>query len=262
MKVCISDQPPSRLCAWLLTVIAVSACESWDPPRREFSTQNLSNGLVAYYPFNGNPEDVSGNNFHGAFGREARTGPDRSQKANAALWLDGIDDSFEVADRAALRPPALSISLWICPRSLTSTSHIYYKASYIDNQNQMFSAKLRPLTGSGYDLIADVRQDGFCDRTEAYTEVKYSTSTPLAMNQWHHLTTVFSGKSGKVYLDGVLVRSLDSLPDAPIDNCPGSDLHFGVAHAGDVNAFNGGLDEIRIYNRALSEAEIQALMRL
>lgn len=245
--------------AWLM------GCERWDLPR---SPVNLSEGLVAYFPFDGTPLDASGNHLNGQLLNGATYGPDRADKAASALLLDGVDDYFELPDNALLRPTtALSVSLWLRARAVTSTSHVFNKSTYADHQNQQYSALLRPPyaigdgKGPGVELLFDLNQDGSC-APELPLKQFVSYYDPLFQAaRWYHFVAVFSGTTGKIYVNGEVKRTETSLPNAPVDACPGGSLRFGAQAAVDLNPFGGSLDEIRVYNRALTDAEVDALFR-
>jgi len=249
---------------WWVVLLWLVSCEGWDLPRQPV---DLSEGLVAYYPFNGTSLDASGNTLNGQTLNGASYGPDRSLKAASSLALDGLDDYFEIPDHATLRPGTISISLWIKPRQVTSTSHLYNKSSYSDHQNQQYSALIRPPydigdgKGPGVEFLADLNQDGSC-AVELPLKQPVSYYDPdFKLDRWYHFVSVFTGKTGKIYLDGELRRVDAELPNTPMDPCTGGNLRFGAQAAIDLNPFNGSLDEIRIYNRALSEVEIKALFR-
>ncbi|GAA4403124.1 hypothetical protein GCM10023187_18890 [Nibrella viscosa] len=247
-----------------LLVVFIVSCEEWDPPRRQFA--DITTGLVAYYPFSGTGQDVSGNQIHGQFMNGATFGVDRKDNSNSALFLDGIDDYFLIPDHPKLRPDVISISLWIKPRVVTSTCHIYNKATYADNTNQQYNAYIRPPylqppKSSGVELVADGSQDGSCALEQPIQDFVLHYDPVFRMNEWYHFVSVIDRKVGRIYLNGVEKQVNANLPDRPIDNCVGGTLRFGM-HTGyvtDYNYFDGLMDDIRIYNRALSEAEIKAL---
>lgn len=254
-----------RLFFWLL-FLSVSGCESWNPPRKKFSA-DLTTGLVAYYPFAGNTQDVSGNQLHGQFINGATLGPDRKDNSNSALTLDGINDYFEIPDHPKLRSDAISISFWVKCRSIGGTSHLYNKSTFSDNTNQQYSAFIRPprapnpTNGSGFELIADASQDGKCSLEQPISDFVLLYDPSFQTNQWYHFVSVISRKTGRIYLNGVEKQANTNLPDSPIDNCSGGNLRFGAqsAYVNDFNYLDGSFDEIRIYNRVLTEADIKAL---
>jgi hypothetical protein len=81
------------------------------------------------------------------------------------------------------------------------------------------------------------------------------TATPAA-NVWHHFAYVYDGKTHSLYVDGKLENTGGAPPQAvPVTNC-----EFGRWRGGrGANYFTGALDEIRVYNRTLTEAEIRGL---
>jgi LruC domain-containing protein len=73
---------------------------------------------------------------------------------------------------------------------------------------------------------------------------------------WHHLVTTYNGSKMKVYLDGKLMDTENT--NGNINNS-GSDIHIGTQS--DLNFFDGTIDEVSIYNRALSESEVLLLFK-
>jgi hypothetical protein len=75
--------------------------------------------------------------------------------------------------------------------------------------------------------------------------------------QWHHVVATVSGTNGWVYLDGGLDGS-GIVGNIPVNTL---DVYIGLAHPGRGSGFwfNGHIDDVRIYNRALSASEVQQL---
>src|SRR5262249_29646039 len=82
-----------------------------------------------------------------------------------------------------------------------------------------------------------------------------STGVSILDNQWHHIADVYTSNSIQMYLDGVL-KSMTPLTAPPANNT--RDLYFGTKDIGDTRRYNGLLDEVAIYDRALSRAEVKA----
>lgn len=79
----------------------------------------------------------------------------------------------------------------------------------------------------------------------------------VQVGQWIHLAFTFNGSSLSLYKDGILVVN-DSVPITPTYNHNGDYLYIGVYdNTASPEAFRGAIDEVRIYNRALSSSEIQ-----
>lgn len=253
-----------RAAFWWAGTLWLLGCERWDLPRQP---TNLTDGLVAYFPFNGTPLDQSGNNLNGQLLNGATYGPDRQGATASALALDGVDDYFEIPDHVRLRPASLTVSLWFSIRRVSSTAHLFNKSTYADLQNQQYSALVRPPyaigdgKGPGAELLFDLNQDGSC-AVELPLKQFVSYYDPLFQtDRWYHFAAVFSGTTGIIYLNGEPRQTDPNLPSTPIDPCVGGNLRFGAQAALDLNAFNGSLDEIRVYNRALSGTEVKALFQ-
>ena len=72
---------------------------------------------------------------------------------------------------------------------------------------------------------------------------------------WHLVTATFDGTTGRLYVDNALVGS-DTFSAPPSTNLP---LYIGHYYAANQNVWNGGIDEVRLYNRALTSAEVFAI---
>ncbi len=248
---------------WLIGLILLLGCDAWDLPLRE---ADVTNGLVAYYPFSGNTLDASGNNLNGQLQNGATYGADKDAKGQSALLLDGLNDYFEIPDDAKLRVDSISISLWINARRVDSTSHLYNKANWLGNSNQQYSAFIKPpkpfpATDPCCQFVADVNQDGFCTEEQPILQALVYNDPTYNLNRWYHIVTVFSGKVAKLYVNGELKQSGTEQPASAIDKCVGGNLRFGAQQVGDFNTFHGSMDEIRIYNRLLTDAEVRALYK-
>ncbi|MBO0935274.1 LamG domain-containing protein [Fibrella sp. HMF5335] len=264
LSVSIQELKTYTLCSVLSVMLS---CERWNLPP---GTDNLTNGLIAYYSLNGNTLDLSGNALNGQLINGATYGPDRKETVQSALQLDGIDDYFEIPDNAKLRPDSISISLWLKARKVLtandSTRHIYNKDDYATHEKQQYSAfisksRLPNPPGRCCEFNVDVNNDGFCVVEQPIQNRMIHYAPTFELNQWYHFVSVFSGQTLKLYLNGELKMAQRELTANPIDRCVGGNLRFGAQAAYDVNNFDGLMDEIRIYNRALTQAEINALYR-
>ncbi len=252
------------LCIAFLSLSLIMGCESWDLPL-------IDDGLVAYYPLNGDILDMSGNDLNGKLINGATYGADRRGAAQLALQLDGINDYFEIPDDPKLSPDSVSISLWLKANlvvdnigSTGSTRHIYNKdnfATKADQQYNAFISKSKDPNPSTVccDILVDVDNDDTCAAAtgDKLKNVMVYQHPTFALNQWYHFVSVFSGQTLKLYINGELKKTQREA--TPIDKCVGGNLRFGAYHSGDDNFFNGMMDEIRIYNRGLTQAEVTAL---
>ncbi len=102
-------------------------------------------------------------------------------------------------------------------------------------------------------------------RCEVHNGYHYGT-TILTDDQWHHIAVVLEDDGSpdvaetKLYVDGVLETSNADIADEPINTAEAMDVTIGQNPHAANRWFDGLLDEARIYERALTQAEIQAVM--
>ena len=218
-----------------------------------FFAQNIpsyvpKDGLVGYWPFNGNANDESGNGNNGTV-NGATLSADRNGKANSAYSFDGQKDFIEVPDTDNLDLISdYSISVWTKIFDYTTSS---------DNMSVILGKPRDNSWADGYCIFA---VDGHKNYGGSFIggNVVYRDSLPL--NTWNNITFIYDGNFSKLYLNGALVDSSQS--GSSISNSPAS-LFFGKnfgSYAGTLQRwFKGYIDDIAIYNRALSQQEIKAL---
>ena len=99
----------------------------------------------------------------------------------------------------------------------------------------------------------------------AYTSVKSEVhgKTPINDEKWHYATGVYESKSNmlKVYTDGVDETTMMMQPNGTPLVVNKFNVHLGFCEAQNGLRFNGAIDEVRIYNRALSVSEIKQIMQ-
>lgn len=213
---------------------------------------DLNAGLVAYYPFNGNAQDMSGNGNHGTV-RGAMLTTDRFGNTQSAYSFDGVDDYIDVESIGGHSD--FSIVVWVNPKSLTG-----YGYSVI----QLDDGALQIL-GEGFPAAHAKNHfwyGAWKNRQGAYGQTTANLQ-PLNIRagQWSHLVMVArKDLSLELYVNGVSVAT-SFYSDTPSGRYP-DDL-VGAAKDDRNNLltrfFDGVIDDIRIYNRPLSESEIQAL---
>ncbi len=199
--------------------------------------QAQEDGLVAEWHFDegsGNIlKDSSGNGNDGTiYGANFMEG-----KFGTALNFDGIDDYVEVPNSNSLNPQAITIEAWILPRSYGSNSgNIVSKAS-----------------NSGYRVRTN--SDGilaWIDRDNINT---LGSKMVITLNVWSQVVVTGDASGLAIYINGVRDAKNSKAyghSETPNDLIIGSCLDFGGEF------FNGSIDEVRIYNRALGAEEIKA----
>jgi len=211
-----------------------------------------ANGLVGWWPFTGNANDSSGNANHGAVSNAALT-IDRFGNLNTAYAFNGINSKIDVADAASLRCRKITISAWIKCVDTTVINQIVYKGS-MTAQGEAYSFSLSSPNGK---ISGGIKYASSCLPGVGWY-AGASTLQPAPSSVWMHVLFTYDGTAAKFYKNGVLEDS--SYNPGLIDSCVGGGLRFGFDHlrfaASTGDPFNGTIDDIGIWNRALSAAEV------
>jgi hypothetical protein len=199
-------------------------------------------GLLAWWPAEYNAYDVAGTN-NGTLENGASFAPG---EAGYAFSLNGLNQYVSVPNNTmwGFGTNAFSIDLWANFSAVGGTSA--FLAS--DEGGGSTHKWILWLNGSTLQLLVQTPPGGA-------TYIGSASLSP-AFGQWYHIALIRSGSSFQFYNDGILVSSNSSTVVIPTPNAP---LTIGQAE-GEFH-FSGLLDDIRIYNRALSFSEIQAIYR-
>lgn len=206
----------------------------------------IYDGLVAWYPFDGNANDVSGNGNHGVV-HGAKLTIDRFGISNSAYSFDGESDFITVLDSDSLDCiSAFTISAWISQFEITSAS-------------QTIAAKGRAVNGTGYRLgIYDTGTDlGLNNGSYNCSAIASHTIN----NTWINITGTWDGKIIKVYVNGLLLKQNDNCANTSLKNSS-EPLNIGRETSELKRYFKGVIDDVRIYNRSLNITEVNELYRI
>ena len=208
--------------------------------------------------------DVSGYNNHVKPVGNPTFTTDHMGRPNSAILLNGTSDYFYMPDNSSLNPEALSISLWIkpvanLPIGVDGRMQIYNKSRFSDGKYQMYSSLVKLENDVGPDLtfMTDLKQNSNCQGGVGWQSFPFTK--PVELNKWYHLVFTYSGRSVRMYFNNLLVAKGDNLIGDKIDYCPGGELKFGAQDQLLPWYFNGAMDDIRIYKRAITPAEVQTL---
>ena len=215
----------------------------------------LYDGLVAHYEFEGDTIDSSVHNNDGeSYGGISYTDGMIGQAAS----FDGVDDYISVNSDDSLNPDnQLSIAMWLNISSYTNTwSPIVHKggAYTSSHENREYSLWIND------DKYFHLASAGDNDRQKTFN-TEYSTAIE---GEWIFYVAVIDRLSNatKVYLDGELTLSESDSYSSFNNN--DDDLRIGWSEEvrSNYHNYNGLIDDLRIYNRALSAEEIKTLYEL
>jgi hypothetical protein len=205
-------------------------------------------GLMAWYPFNGTTSDSSGNGNNGTNNGATLT-TDRFGHPGSALRFNGINNDVTFNSVPINAIDNFSISMWMNADTLPQTCSMV-QIGNDDGAN--------PTISNGYGI-------GISDGTENYysgsvlscifsgTSVVYNSGYSYpSSHEWHHIILVRSEGISSIYVDDVKTANTStSIPKVP--------TQFFIGSQNGLRFFKGSLDDIRIYNRVLSNAEIDSL---
>jgi hypothetical protein len=201
-----------------------------------------SDGLVANYPFNGNANDVSGNGNNGlVFG--ATLTSDRFGTPDSAYHFGGSGDYVFIA-----ASPSLNIT-----GDLTIAAWVYLSSSSVDPNAVIFSNLLEISPHNGYAFrLWDSNKLRFFSGDQSLL-----ATTPLDAELWAHVAVVLSGATATTYING----TLDSSGTVAVPTSSSVNPTIGASQER-FYGWNGGIDDILVYNRALSPVEISELAQV
>ena len=228
----------------------------------------LTDGLVGYWSFDdGTAKDNSGMGNHGQISYGGPKVVDG--QVGKALDFDG-DDGIDVPDDPSLRlADALTVAAWVYPRSVLDPTigedhcGICWKGQLIGWGADVYNWRIATCDPQGLTW-------GSCGGgTEGYFATANCFSEGL--EKWYHVALVEDGTEGTAYINGEALTDDDVTggdrhrPSAPYDVWEGEPVRIGYAQGrgGDINTltfFDGIIDEVVVYNRALSADEIKQLM--
>lgn len=219
----------------------------------------LNDGLVAYYPFNGNANDESGNVNNGTI-YGATLSEDRFGNPDSAYAFDGLNDYIEIENSEDLNlPDALTISAWVRPENITGIHGRTVISKYGDENAQPDKYKnQRAIMLNMHTLAGNDRLTLFALSTSGTAaNGLYSQEDVFTFYEWQHIVASWDGHERKIYRNGVPIAS-DCFSGILFNSI--CNLRIGWCYTRpNAGHFEGMIDDVRIYNRALSESEIQEL---
>lgn len=205
-------------------------------------TFDLNTGLVAWYPLDGNANDASNNQNNGT-AYNLLNGPNPAGQSNSAMYFNGSNAWIEVPNSPSLMSPTYELTLTAWIKSEINTAYFLCKV----NGQSLNSYQYR----TGININNDTYYLGFNGQ-----DYNSGSNVPIPLNEWFHYAVTYDGDSIRFYINGVLSSKVKQ-PGTIIPN--EERLEIGRDAYGQIEWLKGWLDEVRIYNRALSAAEIQNL---
>jgi hypothetical protein len=219
----------------------INSCKENSVQQNDF---NKNNSLILFLPFNGNANDESGNGNNATVTGAALT-TDRFGSANSAYLFNGSSNYMQI-------PTSISL---VSPESgITMSAWVYVNNWYSGRWAPVFTKSNTSHYGM-YTMML-LQDDGL--EIELNSSRVYYPYTFL-LNNWYFVTYTWDGSQGRYYINGTNIGSSNLSGKINLDSKP---LMIGKDTPEATEYLNGKLDDIRIYNYAISDIMIDSLYHL
>jgi hypothetical protein len=218
------------------------------------SDSSLDSGLTAQYNFDGNVNDLSVNAYHGLAIGNPTYSRDRFNRPNSSLYLNGVTQYIGLPTSIPSNT-IMFISFWI--KTSQSNPNNWDSAIYlIDRNNCATDRDWNISIGLGGKIIFVT---GIFEPLGGGVS-KLVSSVSINDNKWHHIGIAYNYYS-EIYIDGIMRARGDAYVVTFLtENVPVL-IGESCCHLNARQKFQGTIDDLRIYNRIMSEQEIKMLYR-
>jgi hypothetical protein len=224
---------------------ASSGAPSDAPGAVDVSADALPADLIAYFPLDGDLTDLVG----GPAGTCTTCPTPVAGHRGMAMHFDGAAACVTIADVGQLSPANLTISIWA-----NEDSPLGMRECQVSKRVDVGGT---PYDSWQLETTATVTEESFTSNHGGPGNDQITADNVITAGAWHHFVATYDGFNEQIYVDGALVNGAGNSAQLNYDTNPaviGCDDNAGFSEH-----FLGALDELRIYNRALSAAEVQAL---
>jgi alpha-tubulin suppressor-like RCC1 family protein len=234
---------------WLLLTLAALA------QRANADCVPAPSGLVSWWPADGSAADIASTNSGVLEGGAIATAPGMD---GSAFGFDGTNGYVQVPDSLSLRPANLTIECWVKFASLNSAGS---GGSPAGAQYIVFKQNSSSGSFEGFDLSKTRSGSSdyftFIVSSASGQSASARSTTAISTGVWYHIAGVRASSSIQLYVNGALERQQNVSFPQDYGNYP---LYFGTSGQPSYeHKLSGSLDEVSLYNRALSATEISAI---
>lgn len=212
-----------------------------------------TDGLVGWYPFNGNANDESLLGTNGVI-QNTNITSDRFDRIDQSYYFNGVNSNIDLGINTSINSisNSFSITYWIKPESFGGTIIANYSSQGLPMSSVWrFVSKI---TSNGKVYFA------YINSSNPMWQELSSNELIIDLNKWHHCVYTRSGATSNLYINGVLVSSKNNLEIGNLDNptSPAATTKIGYNFPSEPNFdyYKGLIDDIGIWNRALTEKEV------
>lgn len=228
----------------LITLLLTFVCLIF--ANEEGYSQNLDSGLVAHFPFDGDVKDYSKTAINGT-PYNLVSAKNRNNNADSAYAFNGTSSYIDAGSSNRSITSTVSFSAWI----MTDSADDNYMVCKYDDDNDagfIFSLYQRGLIVAGRNGAGKFTIAG-------------PSPVKLDDNKWHHVAASIDGNTWKIYVDCVLSDTNVSTAARPSIS---SNMNMTIGRhnapkVGEEKWFKGTMDDLRVYNRLLTNSELDIL---
>ncbi|GEL09857.1 Concanavalin A-like lectin/glucanases superfamily protein [Flavobacterium glycines] len=222
-----------------------------------------SDGLIAQYNFDGDANDSSGHDLNGTVHGATLT-TDKNNKTHRAYDFDFSNASFGNQNDEIYIPYSplmnvnnITVSLWLYPRSYFwngNTNNPYstiinrFQYGYSNPNGQVWGITFNPTSVTAF--IVGTNGTGSANAV---------SNQPLTLNKWYHLVMTYNQNQVRLYINGRLAATQNY--SSTMNTSGNSGISIGESNQanGYWNHTDGKIDDVAIWDRALTPTEIEAL---
>ncbi len=220
-------------------------------PRLPYVYSDVTNGLVGYWKFDeGSGTTTADNSGNGNNGVLIGSPSWTTGKSGYALTFNGAN-YVDCGNAASLHVQSYTLSAWIRPSAINDSEHRIISNGGFGNTN---GAVDFVIAANGRLVVLNQAENG---QDECWSQ----SGSLLAVGTWSFVAATYDAatKDVKLYLNGTEVSTTINTLRVPNPN-PSYNLHIGTMGGPLTTYFRGSIDEVRVYNRALTSAEISQLI--
>lgn len=219
--------------------------------RLSITPTTLNNGLVGYFSFTGNANDSSGYSNNGLVNGATLTS-DRFGNPNSAYNFN--NNYILIPNSSNYAFNNFSISLWISSTSTLIQTAIK-KNFYQNAGSEQFAIAFNDLNQYGVEFACKYNNPN-C--TSGVGWLKNEKIQNILDGKFHNIVGTANGGITNLWIDGKLVNTSTSTSSS-VSSCFNGDIQIGRDWSQFANYFIGKIDDVRIYNRVLTDTEISYL---
>jgi hypothetical protein len=213
-----------------------------------------TDGIIAYYPFGGNANDVTGNLRNGSVSNASLVG-DRFYNSNHAYYFNGSNSFIYLPNNLMQGNTAFAISCWIQPYGNHATAETWQGIIDLRGQYQIALSYNQPSNTTNPNSVV------FYVYSSPNTKTITSANNSVQPGTWYHLVANYANNTMTFYINSVLIGTVAQTPPGAVsgyNNTIGKDYNLNLNRGW----FYGAIDEVIFYKRGLTPSEIQTIYNL